>query len=284
MILCPVMLFPQTQKDSLQVSTIYAQQTFKGSRVILGQSVENPPNGALVILISHHFGALNTGFYEFFGLDQASTRIGLEYGINNFMSAGIGRSTYNKTFDGYLKFRILRQSKGKRCMPLSMALFGNMAVNTLKLSDPNQKDYFDARLSYCSEIILARQFGTIFSLQIEPTWTHWNLVPTPEDHNNIFSVGTGVSFRISEVVSINGEYHYLFPGQHLDENTNSFSISCDIKTGQHVFQLFFTNSQGNFEQAFITQTTGKWANGDIYFGFNIHRLFTVKYPKIRKEP
>jgi len=95
----------------------------KSSRVILGQSVENPPNGALVFLISHHFGAINTGSYDFFGLDQASTRVGLEYGINNFMAIGIGRSTYNKTFDGYLKFRVLHQSKGKRKMPLSISVF-----------------------------------------------------------------------------------------------------------------------------------------------------------------
>ena len=198
------------------------------------------------------------------------------------MAVGIGRSTYDKTFDGYLKFRILRQSKGKRKMPLSLSVFGNMAVNTLKLDNPEAKDYFDARLSYCTEIILARKFGKVFSLQVSPEWTHWNLVATSADHNNIFSIGGGVSFRISELISINGEYHYLLPDQHLNSNVNSFSISCDIKTGQHVFQLFFTNSQADFEQAFITQTTDKWANGYIYFGFNIHRLFTVKYPKDKR--
>jgi hypothetical protein len=275
----PVYLFSQTIKESSPDSIIYTDETFKSSRVVIGQSVENPPNGDLAVLISHHFGSLNTGSYDFFGLDDASTRIGLEYGITDFMAAGIGRSTYDKTFDGYLKFRILRQCKGKRNIPLSLSVFGNMAINTLRLSDPEYKDYFDARLSYCTEIILARKFGKIFSLQLEPEWTHLNLVPTAADHNDIFSIGGGVSFRISEMISVNGEYHYLLPGQHLNNNTNSFSVSCDIKTGKHVFQLFFTNSQGNFEQAFITQTTDKWTNGYIYFGFNIHRLFIVKYPK-----
>ncbi|HSN50142.1 MAG TPA: DUF5777 family beta-barrel protein [Bacteroidales bacterium] len=278
-IVYPLLLSAQTgefKNDSSTESTIYPEETFKSSRVILGQSVENPPNGAIVLLISHHFGALNTGFYDFFGLDQASTRIGLEYGINKFMAVGAGRSTFNKTFDGYLKFQLLRQSKGKRKMPLSVSVFGNMAVNTLKLSNPKQKDYFDARLSYCSELILARNFGNIFSLQIAPTWIHKNLVATPDDHNDIFSVGSGVSFRLSEMFSINGEYHYLIPGQHLTGNTNAFSVSCDIRTAQHVFQLFLTNAQGNFEQAFIAETTGKWSNGYIYFGFNIHRLFLVK--------
>lgn len=277
-LLLPVAIFSQTT-GSKNDSIFYVDETFKSSRVVIGQSVENPPNGDLGILISHHFGAVNTGSYNFFGLDQAGTRIGLEYGITNFMAAGIGRSTYDKTFDGYLKFRILRQCTGKRKIPLSLSVFGNMAINTLKLSDPEEKDYIDARLSYCTELIIARRFGKLFSLQLQPEWTHLNLVPTAADHNDIFSIGGGVSFRISDLISINGEYHYLLPGQHLNSNTNSVSISCDIKTGQHIFQLFFTNSQGNFEQAFITQTTDKWANGFIYFGFNIHRLFTVKNPK-----
>jgi hypothetical protein len=278
-----ILLYSQIEdiQQNVPDKTVYNKQTFKSSRVVIGQSVETTPNGDLTLLVSHHFGAVNTGFYEFFGLDQASTRLGVEYGINNFMSAGIGRSTYNKTFDGYLKFRALKQSKGKKNMPLSMSVFGNIAVNTLKLSDPKQKDYFNARLSYCTELILARQFGKLFSLQIAPTYIHKNLVETPEDHNDLFSIGTGVSFRISDKISLNGEYHYLLPNQvNSSTPVNSLSFDCDIKVGQHIFQLFFTNSQGNFEEAFITETIGKWADGYIYFGFNIHRYFTVKEPPV----
>jgi hypothetical protein len=54
------------------------------------------------------------------------------------------------------------------------------------------------------------------------------------------------------------------------------SIGFDIETGGHVFQLHFTNSTGMTERAFITNTTGDWGNGDIHFGFNISRLFTLK--------
>jgi hypothetical protein len=279
-LLYSLLVFPQNAqvvKNDASAGTQYTDETFKSSRVILGQSVENPPNGVLTILISHHFGAINTGFYDFFGLDQASTRIGVEYGINKYIGVGIGRSTYEKTWDGYVKARILRQSRGAHNMPLSLSVFGNMAVNTLKLSNPEWPDYFDARLSYCTEIILARKFGTIFSLQLEPTWVHKNLVDTPEDHNDIWSLGGGFGFNLSEVVSITGEYHYLFEGQHLSGVTNSVAIGVDIKTAGHVFQLFLTNSQANFDQAFITETTGKWYNGDIYFGFNIHRSFELKH-------
>jgi hypothetical protein len=278
-----ILLFPQIEdiKDNVPDKTVFTKETFKATRVVIGQSVETTPNGDLSFLVSHHFGAVNTGIYEFFGLDQASTRIGLEYGINDILCVGLGRSTYEKTYDGYIKVRALRQSTGKTNMPLSVSVFGNIAVNTLKLSDPKQKDYFDARLAYCTQLILARKFGKLFSLQITPTYIHKNLVETPDDHNDLFSIGTGISFRVSDKISLNGEYHYLLPNQvNSSTAVNSLSFDCDIKVGQHIFQLFFTNSQGNFEQAFITETTGKWADGYIYFGFNIHRYFTLKEPPI----
>ena len=38
--------------------------------------------------------------------------------------------------------------------------------------------------------------------------------------------------------------------------------------------------------AVITETTGKWLDGDIRFGFNISRVFTIVDPqreKVKKE-
>jgi hypothetical protein len=261
---------------------IYATETFKSSRVIIGQSVEIPENGGLVFLISHHFGAVNTGFYNFFGLDQATTRLGIEYGINDWLAAGFGRSTHNKTWDGYAKVRFLHQSTGARKMPISMSFFANVTVNTLKLLNPDQKDIFDARLAYCTELIIARKFGKALSFQVEPVWIHKNLVPTKNDHNDLFAAGAGGSVRVSDRISLNLEYYYLFPDQTVNYVQNSLSVGCDILVGAHVFQLFFTNSQGNFEESFITENNGKWLNGEIYFGFNIHRVFVVKNPKHSK--
>ena len=56
--------------------------TFMSTRIINGHSIEMFAAGALDVRISHRFGALNTGFYELFGLDQATIRIGLEYGLS----------------------------------------------------------------------------------------------------------------------------------------------------------------------------------------------------------
>ncbi len=125
----------------------------------------------------------------------------------------------------------------------------------------------------CGQILIARKFSQSLSLQISPTYIHKNLVPLPEDQNNIFALGMGGRYKLSRKISINGEYFYLLPGETARNNINSLSFGFDIETGGHVFQLQFTNSQAMFARGFITETTGEWLNGDIFFGFNIYRVF-----------
>ena len=86
--------------------------TFKGTTIINGQSVEIPGHNDLRFLVSHRFGAVNTGLYNFFGLDQGTTRLGFEYGIKDIVSFSIGRSTYEKTYDLGIKVKVLRQQTG----------------------------------------------------------------------------------------------------------------------------------------------------------------------------
>jgi hypothetical protein len=259
--------------------TEFSYASFKTTRICLGQSIENPANGDLIFTVSHHFGAVNQGFSEFFGLDQATTRIGFEYGINDWLAIGIGRSTMNKTFDGFVKAKVLRQSTGAKKMPISVSYFGNMAINSLKWTDPDRTNYFTSRMSYVHQILIARKFSNAITLQLMPTLIHRNLVETTKDENDVWSIGAGGRAKISNRVSINAEYYYLLPGQTADDYVNTFTIGVDIETGGHVFQLFATNARGIIEEYFIPQTSGKWLEGDIHIGFNITRAFTIKQPK-----
>ena len=261
--------------------TEYAYATFKTTRVCIGQSVENPPNGNLIFIVSHHFGSINQGFYEFFGLDQATTRIGFEYGFTDWLALGIGRSTLNKTFDGFAKVKLLRQSSGKKNMPFSLSYSGNMGVNGTKWQDPDRKNYFTSRLSYAHQLLIARKFSNAFSLQLMPSLVHRNLVQREVDQNDVYAIGAGGRLKISNRVSLNAEYFFLLPGQTADDYYNTFTIGFDIETGGHVFQLFATNARGAIEEYFIPQTTGSWLNGDVRIGFNITRIFTIRQPRAR---
>lgn len=255
----------------------YTTATFKTTHLILGQSIENVAKGNLNFIISHHFGRINEGSYNFWGLDQSTIRLGVEYGLTDKIELGLGRSTYQKTIDGFVKYKILRQDNQK--MPISVSYFGSMAINTLKWDDPTRENFFSSRLSFVNQILVAKKFNNNLSLQIMPTHVHKNLVKRAIDQNNIFAVGAGGRYKLTQRFSVNAEYYYLLPGQTADDFDNSLSLGVDIETGGHVFQLFFTNSQPLFERGFITETQGKWNKGDVFFGFNIVRTFTIVKPK-----
>ncbi|MFC2107008.1 DUF5777 family beta-barrel protein [Bacteroidota bacterium] len=270
-------------EDKKTETTDYSYATFKTTRICNGQSIENPPNGNLIFIISHHFGRINEGFHEWWGLDQANIRFGFEYGVNDWLALGLGRSSLNNTFDGFTKIKLLRQSTGLRKMPVSISYFGNIAINSEKWTDPDRKDYFDNRLQYVNQILIARKFNRWLSLQLTPSLIHRNLVTTKEDQNDVFAIGVGGRVKLTNRISINSEYFYLLPGKTADDYYNSFTIGCDIETGGHVFQIYATNSRGLIEEAFIANTTGSWLDGDIHIGFNITRTFAIKKPKLPND-
>ena len=256
--------------------------TFKATHVINMQTIESPAGGALNFVIQHRFGQLNSGSYNFFGLDNASLRLGLEYGLTDRLAIGIGRSSVQKTFDGNIKYKLLRQTEGAHAIPVSLSLFGSVSNYTQHYTD---KAFLNAnyRTAYATQLLIARKISSHLSLQIVPTYLHYNLVPTVEDKNDVFAVGGGARMKITKRMSINAEYNWLLPNQLVSTDThNSFSLGWDIETGGHVFQLVFSNSQSMIESQYIGQTTGRWSKGDIYFGFNISRNFNLS-KKARAE-
>src|SRR5579859_219472 len=253
----------------------YVTGTFKAEHIVNTQTVESPANGNLNFVIQHRFGQLNSGAYNFFGLDNATLRLGLDYGLTDDLSVGIGRSSYLKTFDGYLKYKLLRQTDGPQ-MPVTVDILGTITNWTQK---DDTKLYLNAnrRTSYSTELLIARKFSRNLSLQVTPTYLHYNLVPTVNDKNDVFALGLGGRMKITRRMSINAEYDIVPKNQVVSTTVhNSLSFGWDIETGGHVFQLVFSNSQSILATQYLTQTTGTWGKGDIYFGFNISRNFNLK--------
>ena len=252
--------------------------TFKSTRILNGHSVEKMPPRQLDFRISHRFGTLNSGSYEFFGLDQSNMHFSLEYGILPWLMVGAGRGSYEKTFDGFTKFTILRQSSGARVMPVSVSVMSSVALKSLKWADPSRTNYFSSRLSFVHQILIARKINQNFSVQISPTFVHRNMTSTELDPNDLYAVGGGGRMKLTKRISLNAEYFYLAnPKTYMSQKIyNPLSVGFDIETGGHVFQLFFTNSLAMIEKGFIGETTGSWGHGDVHFGFNISRVFTLK--------
>lgn len=268
----------QLLEEATGGSTEYTYATFKSTRIINGHSIERMPGGQLDFRILHRFGTLNSGSYNLWGLDQANMHIGLEYGITDWMMAGIGRGTYEKAYDGFLKFSILRQSKGDRSMPVSLSYFVSVALNSTKWDKEEQLFFWD-RMSYTHQLLIARKFNERFSLQINPTYIHRNMVATELDPNDIWALGAGTRFKLTKRISLNLEYFYVVPPVHdfrSKQTFNPLSVGFDIETGGHVFTIMLTNSVAMIEKGFIGDTGNSWRDGGIHLGFNISRIFALK--------
>lgn len=274
-------LYSQGLLDELeQQDTISAREvaiaTFKGTRLINGHTVETQGEGELNFLISHRFGRINGGLYEFFGLDQANIRLGLEYGITDRLMIGIGRSSFEKVVDGFVKYQLLQQG-GSKQVPVTVTAFSSMAVNTLRNENPKREVPFSGRLDYTFQLLIARKVNADLSLQLMPTLVHRNLVSAASVSNDLYALGLGGRYKLTNRVSFNLEYYYrLNAGLEEEQYYNPLAIGFDIETGGHVFQLHFTNAQAMIEEGFITETTGNFFSGDIHFGFNISRVFQLK--------
>jgi hypothetical protein len=160
-------------------------------------------------------------------------------------------------------------------MPITLSYAPTVALKTLKFEDASRENYYTSRLFFTHQLIIGRKFSEGTSLQLMPTFTHRNLVQLAAEPNDLIAIGIGGRQKISKRVSLNVEYYYQLPDYKLTNTTNSLSVGFDIETGGHVFQLHFTNSQGMSERTFITETNGNWADGDIFVGFNISRVFTI---------
>ena len=272
----------------------FVNNAFKSSRVVNGHSMEFIGKGVLDTRILHRFGLVNSGFSNLYGLDQATMRFGFDYGVTNDFTIGIGRSTTGKEWDGFLKYRLLHQSVGgKHPVPVSVVLITGTTVSSAPWADPTRKNYFSSRMGFYNEMIIGRKFNDKFSAQIAPTHVHVNLVKGKNYTNDFFAMGFGARYKLSKRTAFVVDYHYLIRPtieDDDDDNTvtntsskayqfkdliNPLSIGFDIETGGHVFQLHFSNSSGMNEKAFITNTTKSWGKGEVSFGFNLSRVFTV---------
>ena len=256
----------------------YVENAFKSSRVINGHSIEMIAKGNLDFRILHRFGLINSGAKNFFGLDQATMRIGFDYGLSTNLTIGVGRSTLNKEFDGFLKWRILRQTTGEKAFPFTVVFVNGITINTLPWTDPTRDNKFSSRVGYYHELIIGRKFSNVFSMQLAPLMVHRNLVMLKSDDNDAFALGVGARFKVSRRVAFVADYHAILSGLNKDIYHSPLSLGVDIETGGHVFQLHFSNADGMNEKAFVTGTTNKW--GDVRFGFNLSRMFVLKKPKV----
>ncbi|MAD98087.1 MAG: hypothetical protein CMB99_12245 [Flavobacteriaceae bacterium] len=244
---------------------------FKGIKIINMESTKLAADKDFYFLISHRFGTINTGIKDLFGLDNANIRFSFVYGLTDWLNVGVSRSSASKIYDGHIKYRLVQQEEGKS--PFTVVGFNSIEYNT-GLDEVNFPLIENKnRLAYTAQLLVSRKFDENFSLQLAPVYLHENFVPVDAQDNSQFLLGLGGRYKISKRVTLNAEYHAHLNRAAQSNFVNPLSLGVDIETGGHVFQLHVTNSRFMNESGYLARTIGDWGNGDIYFGFNIWRVF-----------
>lgn len=269
-------LLKEVGADSAQKE--YVKNAFKSSRVINTHSMEFLGKGVLDVRIMHRFGTVNHGIKDLFGLDEANMRFGFDYGLGKNLMVGIGRSNVNKELDGFVKFRPVWQSKGPGSFPFSIVLLTGMTLTTQDFPEPQDIYKFQHRLAFYQEVIIGRKFNDAFSLELNPIYLHRNLVPGSTDENNTFALGIGGRIKLTRRTAFVIDYDPILSGRQAGTK-DPIAFGFDIETGGHVFQLHFSNAKGMNEKALLTTTTDDFWKGEIRFGFNLSRVFTIKKKK-----
>ena len=267
-------LLSKLESETVNGHSEYVLATFKGDKIINVNTNETVKKQNLDVRINHLFGNIGKesggGFHNLYGFDQSQDiRIGFHYGFSDKLMAGISRSKRNENFEGLIKFKLLQQTTDKK-IPLSITLFGN-ATFTAKSAALVDKDIH--RLTYNTQVILARKFSSNFSLVLIPSYLHRNFVEA-DDENDVISIGGGFRWKITQSTSIIADYFHSFRSDMQGrEFFDPIGLGVEIETGGHVFSIMFTNASGILENDYLVNTEDDWAKGGIKFSFIISRMF-----------
>ncbi|MFC0603286.1 DUF5777 family beta-barrel protein [Winogradskyella pulchriflava] len=257
--------------DTDSVGDYYATAAFKGLKIVNFESTKLVAKKELTLIVSHRFGSIENGFDSFFGLDDAVTRLNFVYGLTDAINIGVSRSSFQKIYEASAKYRLARQQENG--FPFTIVGYNSILINTALEKENLPKLEFSDRLGYTIQLLISKKVNTNLSLEIAPTFFHDNFVPYDEQHNSQYAIGLGGRQKLGKRWSINLDY-----GWHLNRADNSpfknpLSIGFDLETGGHVFQMHFSNAQAMNTNGFLGQATGDWSDGNIYFGFNLSRVF-----------
>ncbi|WP_291102100.1 MULTISPECIES: DUF5777 family beta-barrel protein [unclassified Flavobacterium] len=246
---------------------------FKGLQICNMQSTKLPAQGEWYMVVSHRFGDLTKGFDNFFGMDNALTKVGGIYGATNWLSFGASRQTYNKIYELTAKYKFANQVESG--FPVTIVGYNTMDINSALKNTiyPNLK--FTDRLAYTSQLLMSRKFSESFSFEAAGVYVHKNLYEGSFEQKDQYFVGAGTRYKLSKRMSVNLEYaaRMILIEGFVSPYHNPLSVGLDIETGGHVFQLVVSNSQPMNDVAVFSNASGNWNGGSLYFGFNMYRVF-----------
>jgi len=283
-----------TEPETANTQT-FARATFNSSRVINLQSTEIVSRHALEFMISHHFtyiwnkGAGKQNLAQLFGLNSgvAHTYLSFSYSPKSWVNVGLAAAG-SSVYEGWLKFRVLRQQTGKKNVPVSVSYYSMVNVNTA--SNPDM-EFSANRYSFMNQAIIARKFSPKLSVELVPTWIHFNIVPYGiNNSNDVFSLAVAGKYKLKTKLNLTFEYARQLnmykniiskTGSIINYQPDLLACGIEIKTMGHLFQFYIgsTTSSSNIDQ--LARNTSRIKDGNFAFGFALNR--TLSLEKKEKE-
>lgn len=275
LLLLPFLLFASSifAQDLLsEIDTTVAKSTdaaFKGIKIVNLESTKLAAKKDFYFVVAHRFGSVKDGFQGFFGLDNANTQLKFLYGLTDWLTVSAARS--EQAYDFSVKYRLIQQEPDKAAV--TVVMFNSIASNNTLHKSLYPKMEFSDRLSYVTQVLVSRKFSDRFSFEVAPTLFHDNFVVEDHQENLQYAVGLGGRYKLTKRWSVNMDYAAHLNRVAGSQFKNPLSVGVDLETGGHVFQMHFTSSQQIHEAGFLGNTTGDWTKGEIFFGFNLLRVF-----------
>lgn len=260
---------------------------FQSGYLLDEQTTYMPVEGTMEMIIHHRFGPTGNGASDLWGIYAPSNiRLGMNYTIKDYLQLGIGTTKFKKLQDLQYKAILLTQTR-TNSIPVSVAFFGNIAIDARDEAVFGTEYEFAHRMSYFNQLIISHKFNHMFSLQVAPSFSHYNIVE--EGYQNRY-VGlsfsgrarltpqTSVIFNYGTPLEIDG---LLVKGQAGLDGTfenelpkANIGIGVEIATSTHAFHIFVASGQGIMPQENMLFNQNDFFDGGMLFGFNMTRLWS----------
>lgn len=254
----------------------HVMATFKGTRIAIGHSIETRKKNTLEVSFMSRYWNVPQETSNSFVADRMCTRYGLDYGISDNFTLGIGAGAPNGIFDIYLKHRILQQSTTKEGSLFGVTFLQTGTYRTRNIKNIEQRNNFQDKLAFTSQLLIARKFTRKISFQISPTFIHRTSSRFGIDDHNHFAVGFSPRYKLNNHVSVVSEYYYVVNPLKSVRTFGAFVLGVNWEVSDLLLQFKMTNNQIFLEDAFITQTTKNFNFRDGYFFFGFHATYHIQ--------
>jgi hypothetical protein len=253
--------------------------TFESGLLFDQQTVQMQPSKTLEFVLYHRFGSLENGVTDLWGIyGAANISFGLNYNLTDYLMVGFNTVKYNKLQNFQYKLKLLSETKSGS-IPVSVVWYGNVVIDGRDETTFGTDYKFTSRLSYFNQLLIAKKFTEGFSLQLAPSFTHYNMVDTVSDHDK-FALSVLARYKFTPQLSVVVGYDHPFYIQSLSEHADlafkakpNLTFGIEIATSTHAFHIFAGTANNIVPQEIMMKNANDYKELEFLIGFNMTRLW-----------